>query len=63
MSNQHLSEQEIQRRESLNKIIEMGINPFPAETMPAGEFSYILIGMNCVQTKTNHFTMIYLNAI
>jgi len=34
MSNQHLSEQEIQRRESLNKIIEMGINPFPAETYP-----------------------------
>ena len=34
MSNQHLSEQEIQRRESLNKIIEMGINPFPADTYP-----------------------------
>ncbi len=28
----HLSEQEIIRRENLNKIIEMGINPFPNET-------------------------------
>jgi lysyl-tRNA synthetase class 2 len=34
MSNQHLSEQELQRRESLTKIIEMGINPFPADTYP-----------------------------
>ena len=39
MSNQHLSEQEIQRRESLNKIIEMGINPFPADMYPVSIYA------------------------
>ena len=32
MSN--LSEQEIVRREKLKKLIEMGINPFPADLFP-----------------------------
>ena len=32
MSN--LSEQEIVRREKLNKLIELGINPYPAELFP-----------------------------
>ena len=32
MSN--LSEQEIVRREKLKKLIEMGINPYPAELFP-----------------------------
>ncbi len=30
MSEQHLSEQEIIRREKLEKIKELGINPYPA---------------------------------
>ena len=28
----HLSEQEINRRENLKKLIELGIDPFPSET-------------------------------
>lgn len=39
MSQQTLSEQEVQRRESLVKIIAMGINPFPAETYPVSCFA------------------------
>ena len=39
MSNQILSEQEAQRRESLTKIIEMGINPFPAELYPVTDYT------------------------
>jgi lysyl-tRNA synthetase class 2 len=39
MSNQNLSEQEAQRRESLSKIIEMGINPFPAELYPVTDYT------------------------
>jgi lysyl-tRNA synthetase class 2 len=39
MSNQILSEQETQRRESLSKIIEMGINPFPAELYPVTDYT------------------------
>ena len=39
MSQQILSEQEVQRRESLVKIIAMGINPFPAETYPVSCFA------------------------
>ena len=39
MSNQILSEQEAQRRESLSKIIEMGINPFPAELYPVTDYT------------------------
>jgi lysyl-tRNA synthetase class 2 len=34
MSEQLLSEQEIQRREKLRKLREMGINPYPAELYP-----------------------------
>ena len=34
MSTQELSEQEIQRRDSLQKLREMGINPYPAELYP-----------------------------
>ena len=39
MSNKILSEQEAQRRESLSKIIEMGINPFPAELYPVTDYT------------------------
>jgi lysyl-tRNA synthetase class 2 len=39
MSSQILSEQEAQRRESLSKIIEMGINPFPAELYPVTDYT------------------------
>ncbi len=39
MSNQILSEQEAQRRESLSKIIEMGINPFTAELYPVTDYT------------------------
>jgi lysyl-tRNA synthetase class 2 len=34
MSHQELSEQELQRRENLNKLREMGIEPYPAELYP-----------------------------
>lgn len=34
MSNQALSEQEIQRRESMQKLRDLGINPFPAALYP-----------------------------
>ena len=30
----HLNEQQIQRRESLNELRALGIEPFPAETFP-----------------------------
>jgi lysyl-tRNA synthetase class II len=36
---QDLSEQEIQRRESTNKLREMGINPFPAALYPVSHLS------------------------
>ncbi len=39
MSMQDLSEQEIQRRESTNKLREMGINPFPAALYPVSHLS------------------------
>ena len=39
MSMQDLSEQEIQRRESTNKLREMGINPFPAALFPVSHLS------------------------
>ena len=34
-----LSEQEIVRREKLNKIKEMGIDPYPAELFPVSDYS------------------------
>ena len=39
MSTQELSEQEIQRRDSLHKLREMGINPYPAELYPVSDFA------------------------
>ncbi len=39
MSYLELSEQEIQRRETLNKLRELGINPYPAELYPVSDFS------------------------
>ncbi len=36
---QHLSEQEIIRREKLNKLQEAGINPYPAPLYPVTHFS------------------------
>lgn len=36
---QHLSEQEIQRREALNKLRERGINPYPADLFPVDHLS------------------------
>ena len=39
MSTQELSEQEIQRRDSLQKLREMGINPYPAELYPVSDFA------------------------
>ena len=39
MSAFELSEQEIQRRESLNKLREMGINPYPADLYPVSDFA------------------------
>lgn len=39
MSMQDLSEQEIQRRESTQKLREMGINPFPAALYPVSHLS------------------------
>jgi lysyl-tRNA synthetase class 2 len=39
MSALELSEQEIQRRESLNKLREMGINPYPADLYPVNDFA------------------------
>jgi len=36
---QHLSEQEIIRREKLNKIIEAGVNPYPAPLYPVSHLS------------------------
>ena len=34
-----LSEQEIVRRDKLNKIKEMGIDPYPAELFPVSDYS------------------------
>ncbi len=39
MSTQELSEQEIQRRNSLHKLRELGINPYPAELYPVSDFA------------------------
>jgi len=39
MSYLELSEQEIQRRETLNKLRDLGINPYPAELYPVSDFS------------------------
>jgi len=39
MSYLELSEQEIQRRETLTKLRELGINPYPAELYPVSDFS------------------------
>ena len=39
MSTKELSEQEIQRRESLKKLREIGINPYPAELFPVTDFA------------------------
>ena len=43
MSTKELSEQEIQRRESLKKLREIGINPYPAELFPVTDFAKPLI--------------------
>jgi lysyl-tRNA synthetase class 2 len=40
---QSLSEQEILRRESLNKLRELGIEPYPAETFPISHSSAIIL--------------------
>ena len=34
-----LSEQELVRRDKLNKIKEMGIDPYPAELFPVSDYS------------------------
>lgn len=39
MSNQDLSDQELQRRESADKLRELGINPFPAALYPVDHLS------------------------
>ena len=39
MSYVELSEQEIQRRESLQKLRELGINPYPADLYPVTDFA------------------------
>jgi lysyl-tRNA synthetase, class II len=39
MSVFELSEQEIQRRESLNKLRDLGINPYPADLYPVTDFA------------------------
>jgi len=39
MSTQELSEQEIQRRDSLKKLRDLGINPYPAELYPVSDFA------------------------
>ncbi len=39
MSHSDLSEQEVQRRENLNKLREHGINPFPADLYPVTDYS------------------------
>ena len=39
MSHIELSEQEIQRRESLTKLRAMGIDPFPAALYPVTDYS------------------------
>ncbi|MDG1914246.1 MAG: lysine--tRNA ligase [Crocinitomix sp.] len=39
MSNQDLSDQEVQRRQSANKLRELGINPFPAALYPVDHLS------------------------
>jgi len=39
MSLQELSEQEVFRRESLNKLRAMGIEPFPAQLFPVDTLS------------------------
>ena len=42
MSAFELSEQEIQRRESLNKLREMGINPYPADLYPVTDYATVI---------------------
>ncbi|HTO15492.1 MAG TPA: lysine--tRNA ligase [Edaphocola sp.] len=39
MSNQHLSEQELVRRDKLKALIEAGINPYPAPLYPVSHYS------------------------
>lgn len=39
MSTQNLSEQEVQRREARAKLMEMGINPYPADLYPVDHLS------------------------
>ena len=42
MSVFELSEQEIQRRESLNKLRELGINPYPADLYPVTDYATVI---------------------
>lgn len=42
----HLSEQEINRRENLQKIIDLGINPYPSELFPVNAYA--------AEIKKNH---------
>ncbi len=39
---QHLSEQEVIRRQSLDELIKMGINPYPAELYPVNMQSHVI---------------------
>ena len=39
MSSIELSDQEIQRREKLGKLRELGINPYPADLFPVTDYS------------------------
>jgi lysyl-tRNA synthetase class 2 len=51
MSQQHLSEQEIIRREKLNGIKEMGIDPYPAPLYPVSHYSEDIKAQFSEETK------------
>src|ERR1044071_5345414 len=54
MSTQHLSEQELLRREKLNELIMMGIEPYPAPLYPVNSNS-VYIKENYTEEKKEEF--------
>jgi lysyl-tRNA synthetase class 2 len=54
MSTQHLSEQELLRREKLNELIMMGIEPYPAPLYPVNSTS-VYIKENYTEEKKEEF--------
>ena len=51
MQSQHLSEQEIVRREKLTELKKLGIDPYPAALYPVNNYSTIIKSTYAEETK------------